>query len=30
MDELAQHQDRLLAIQKASGSCLWLELEERV
>ena len=29
MDELAQHHDRLLRIQKASGSCLWLEMEER-
>lgn len=30
LDELEQHQSRLLAIQKNSGKCLWLELEERV
>jgi DNA polymerase-3 subunit epsilon len=29
LDELEKHQDRLQAIRKASGSCLWLEMEER-
>jgi DNA polymerase-3 subunit epsilon len=29
LDELEQHQSRLLAIQKASGHCLWLELKDR-
>lgn len=29
LDELEQHQDRLKAIRKAAGSCLWLEMEGR-
>ncbi len=28
--ELEQHQNRLQAIRKHSGNCLWLELEERI
>jgi len=28
--ELEQHQSRLLAIQKSSGQCLWLQLGERI